>query len=197
MYAVAVAHTGRSSRLYACTSGSSLLYGDVFISYFQFKHCSFLYLKDKLHNGILMFVPMDQRAREPFQICHFALAFITHKDFLQQKVRGVDVTVGATWFDCQVISGRCKAETPQQWPLSSTDAAKMKRCGSCGLPLEAINGKWNEPVVKLTPIHTCVVEIYTSRLRERERVRERWQQQRNKNTKIQIHRQCPLPFAKL
>lgn len=28
----------------------------------------------------------------------------------------------------------------------------------CGVPHEAINGKWNEAVVKLTPTHTCVVE---------------------------------------
>lgn len=69
----------------------------------------------------------------------------------------LDVTEGVTWCDCQVISGRCSAETPQQWPLSATDAAKMKRCGSCGSPLEAINGKWNELVVKLTPMHTCIL----------------------------------------
>lgn len=67
------------------------------------------------------------------------------------------MTEGVTWCDCQVISGRCSAETPQQWPLSATDAAKMKRCGSCGSPLEAINGKWNELVVKLTPMHTCIL----------------------------------------
>lgn len=83
-----------------------------------------------------------------------------------QMSEETDVTMVAIRFDCQVISGRCSSCTPQQWPLSSTDVAKMKTCGYCGSPLEAINGKWNEAVVKLTPIHTCVVEVHTSRLRE-------------------------------
>ncbi len=66
----------------------------------------------------------------------------------------------ATWLDCQVISRRCSAETLQQWPLSATAVAKMKRSGSCGSPLEAINGKWNESVVKLTRTHTLVLWKY-------------------------------------